>query len=124
MTDLRELLNDEEVLNDALAMLKVAIEKGDPPKKAMQMALGTVVLRLQGWRPDRSKPFHSHDERIAAVNRLFRDVVVPSLPEGEVALLIVSTAGPGLLTYIANGERAGCREMLRELLTKWDAEAT
>lgn len=69
----------------------------------------------------------SHDERIKLANRLMREHIDPATrPIGEAAVLIVlETGNPkgGLMTYIANCERASVRSVLRELLAKWDREA-
>ena len=65
-----------------------------------------------------------HDSRIALANKIFRTHVVPVLPDGEGAcLMIFDVNSKGLMTYISNCERADMRLALRELLTKWDREA-
>lgn len=65
-----------------------------------------------------------HDQRVALTNKTFREKVVPVLPDGEGAILIVFETGipNGLMCYIASADRAGCRDMLRNLLAKWDAD--
>lgn len=66
-----------------------------------------------------------HDQRVALMNQIFREQVVPRLPNTEGACLIVfdGSANPqGLLCYIGTHERLGMRNVLSKLLTKWDAE--
>jgi hypothetical protein len=120
MTLLRELLNDEEVIQDALAVLKIGIEKGDQPAQAFRLAVASVLTR---WLPDAPPHFRGHDERVALANRLMREFIVPLLPKGEGALLLLYPFERGTVTYVSSGERAGCRIILRDLLAKWDADA-
>jgi hypothetical protein len=117
---IRDVVNDEEVIRDALAVLKVGIEKGDTPTQAFRIAVASVLTR---WLPNTPPHFRGHDERVATANRLMREFIKPLLPEGEGALLVLYPSEPGTLTYISLGEREGCREMLRGLLEKWDRDA-
>lgn len=119
MPALRDLLNDEEAIRDALAVLKVGIEKGDTPTQAFRLAVASVLTR---WMPEHPPSFRGHDERVATANRLMREFISPLLPEGEGALLVLYPFERGTLTYISKGERAGCRIMLRDLLAKWDRD--
>lgn len=67
---------------------------------------------------------YSHDQRIAATNLIFRELVMPNLAQGEGAVLMTFAIGkPGILTYIGSCERQSMREVLTELLAKWQREA-
>ncbi len=66
-----------------------------------------------------------HDQRVALMNQIFREQVVPNLPATEGACLIVfdgSNDPRGLLCYIGTHERLGMRNVLAKLVTKWDGE--
>lgn len=114
MSTLLALIQDDDHFHDALAIFKVAVDKGEKPVEALRKAmLYFAMLHEPGPAAvDR----WSHDQRIANNNRLFRDEVVPSLAKSDGAILIsFDRSGDGLLTYISNCERSDCAAMLRKL---------
>lgn len=123
--NLRRVLNDDHVVMDAIAMFKVGMDRGDKPIEAFRKAMVAMVMIAEGIIPPSPRAkIGSHDERVALANGLMRKAIAPSLPPGEGALLLVfETERRGLLTYISNCERDGCRSVLRELLAKWDSDA-
>jgi hypothetical protein len=119
---LRDWLNDEETLQQAVQLFAFGVKEAkEPPTIAFQKALAYVLTR---WLPEKPEPFKGHDERVARLNRIFREFVKPLLPDGEVALMMVMPSTPGTLTYISNGHRDDMRTMLRDFLGKWDADAS
>lgn len=120
--ELRLALNNDGYIADALAVLKVAIEKGDSPTEGFRKALASVVYQAENDRQKPTAPLRP-DEQVALANALMRNSIGPALPPSEGAVLILFPFNaPGLLTYISNGERADIHEVLRSIVTKWDNE--
>ena len=122
---LKSLIQDDDVLFEALGVFKVGVDLGDKPTEAFRKAMATVAMRAEGLPLTKPQPLRSHDERVALANTLMRERVAPALPAKEGAILMLFETGNvnGLLTYISNCQREDCRTMLRKLLAKWDEDA-
>ncbi len=122
--EIKRALNNDEFLLNAIAVFKIAMDAKEKPTDAFRKALGSVVMQMEEavatHRPGPMRP----DEQVALANTLIREQIKPRLPDGEGCCLILFPLNqPGLMTYIANADREGCRIALRNLLNKWDAEA-
>lgn len=49
--------------------------------------------------------------------------IVPRLEVGQVAVLIIADNLQERVTYISNGERESCKELMQEMLHKWRKDA-
>ena len=117
---LHEWLTDEATLRTFIGVLAAGQEKGDNPERSIQVALAASVTN---FLTSGNEPFQGHDGRVAATNRIFRDLVVPRLPKGEGALLMTFPMGkPGMASFMSTADRAGCRLLLRQLLATVEAD--